>query len=1081
MSKACANCRRRKIKCTGTYPCSNCAAYQCECIFDDLKEDSSNPSTVGGTTQKVTKTKRKSHTKKHNEEAASQQLKFDETNSVHVGILPINGSSVNNNTNTNTDNTTFVPTTPWNEGAYANEERFNESGIQFDSIKNGNVPLRSSENLPLLASPLESRDGITEDSEFAFSLNDQEQQNSQLSASNGLYEDDLGIREQIDKFRGAIKQLKSLPGDNPVILKAIETIKKQMVEYMDKWEPKINLNNSVNSSSFGPEYDDKSIETLLMKNKYRDRVNLTSFSVFQGKNNLKNSDEDSEFFSKLPLIDEVFGLYSPIQTLSLRGIGFLLHRHVISKASSLNIDYLKATVYMMLRFFDICCIYLNESCLSISNPLEYYLQRKDAQFNSPVIRSPSSSTTSPKGANNKDQVLFLLSKLPSTFLEKLTTVTYPQLVATMNNDLEMFSLLINMYSAHKNNVEKSMLNITSRNMKDPSAFNEDIYNDSEVDDILLTLCYSYYNATLYHLDEYNSLEYLEILLALLEHQTWLDEHYGLEKVLTVAVGCAYKMGLHRWEYYVGYDEVVAERKRLLWWRLYRCEKFYSLRTGELSSINDEKMNCLLFKEFRDVGFVDHKDFIQRVQDVSRNEIFDSMSITSLRDYGECALFQLTSEFFANVLYSEHFTSIRNSAKPLCLRVRLLNEVFDQIDILKANFDKVKEQTYKLFEIVTDQSNPRYSNLLKEDVLVATNHVLFQEHMFCTILSSANNLISRLSVWPRPQIVTNRLNDYANELYKTWVGMGKLLVTLENDYAVWRGMMPYLIVFLLTITKTFNDSNFFKEEDLLTNLRIFKRLENLFLYLESDSNKQVLTSRTLKGFSRSFSLSIILTRILLLDFMSNHNISVEDLKNIIIINGADVVDLIDVILDYKSHIYKYLLEAVQKSGLHLNVKQMLENDKKFMNLKKIQSLKESSFVNSNEPQMPVPIHYNAVKLYPATLLQPISPSKNMSPTDHPPLPSIKTITTPNVMNTLSPLTTTSPQARSPQPPQELLYQLPDQELQAEIQTQTPFLFSSIDNNPSKSYNLGTLEEFVNNTDLNDLYSVLWNDNIPDSYQ
>ena len=216
-------------------------------------------------------------------------------------------------------------------------------------------------------------------------------------------------------------------------------------------------------------------------------------------------------------------------------------------------------------------------------------------------------------------------------------------------------------------------------------------------------------------------------------------------------------------------------------------------------------------------------------------------------------------------------------------------------------------------------------------------------------------------------------------------------------------------------------------------------------------------------------------------MSNHNISVEDLKNIIIINGADVVDLIDVILDYKSHIYKYLLEAVQKSGLHLNVKQMLENDKKFMNLKKIQSLKESSFVNSNEPQMPVPIHYNAVKLYPATLLQPISPSKNMSPTDHPPLPSIKTITTPNVMNTLSPLTTTSPQARSPQPPQELLYQLPDQELQAEIQTQTPFLFSSIDNNPSKSYNLGTLEEFVNNTDLNDLYSVLWNDNIPDSYQ
>lgn len=33
VSKACDNCRKRKIKCNGKFPCASCEIYSCECTF----------------------------------------------------------------------------------------------------------------------------------------------------------------------------------------------------------------------------------------------------------------------------------------------------------------------------------------------------------------------------------------------------------------------------------------------------------------------------------------------------------------------------------------------------------------------------------------------------------------------------------------------------------------------------------------------------------------------------------------------------------------------------------------------------------------------------------------------------------------------------------------------------------------------------------------------------------------------------------------------------------------------------------------------------------------------------------------
>ncbi|CCD22499.1 Zn(II)2Cys6 transcription factor NDAI_0A03420 [Naumovozyma dairenensis CBS 421] len=1092
--KACLNCRRRKIKCTGTFPCSNCAAYQCECVFDETKDiinnnnsNNNNARTNNSNENRITelvspkpKTKRikkeRKNTKTVTTTLPNSQFVMEPLSEFRVSSPPPSHPS-NMSLLNDTKSTLFNGPSQ----VISNESQNNI--VSPNPVNQDIVNVNNSNNQ--MEPHFESEDELSLLDEM--SLNKKE---------DGPYEDDHEATMKLRSLKDTITQLKSIPNPNATILKMIKDMKKQIHEYINEWEPIIDLNKLPQSTKLGINDGSKSVETYLMKNKYRNEVNLTCFSVWKASQLDSTAPEDEpEIFSKLPLIDDVFGLNSPLQPLSLRGIGCLLQRRLIRKSSPSVLEYLKPTVYIMLRFFDVVCIQLNDDYVSIANPLEDFLEKADNPMGSPTgtVSSSTFSATGPKNASNKELVAILINKLPQPFTENLTSISSQQLIITANDDdIKMFGLVVSIYNTHRLAFDDFMLNMTSdSNLEDKSKYVEDYTHLIEMDNILLPICYAYYNATLYHLDDYNSLEYLDVLLSFLEHQAWLDEYYGLEKFLNVAVNCANKMGLFRWEYYVGFDEVTAERRRRLWWRLYNLEKFYSLKTGELSLIDDEKMNCLLFKEFRDVGFTDHKDFLSRVNSIPRNSIFDNMTIASLKSYGESACLQVTSNFFAKVLYSERYTNIRNNAKPLFLRNILLNEVMDALDAVADKFQHIKEHTLKLFKIAQNTQHVVSQELTKQELLQATDYVLFHEHIFCSIVSSAYNVITRLSDWPRPKGITARLKTYGIKLYHSWVHMGELIQKLDNDYMVRKSLSSYILVFVLVITKTFINSNFFTLQDISLTLKIFKRVENLFNFVEIDCKDKVHFSQILKAFSRAFSLLLTLTRILVLDFMDVHNVSAEELTNLIkttFVPDDGISDMVNIILDYKSQIYKYLLEPVQKSGFHLNIKQMLDACAPSFNQDDTSHNLNAVSANNHSCRQ-------SIKLYPPTILRPISPSKVSQPGEHEPLPPITSLTDVNGLS-LTPnqkgsgnLNSPSQQQLSDQTPfnsrqsrEMLLEQAMSKDASSDLTSQLPLTFTANgnENNISKSYNLGTLEEFVMNTDLNDLYSVLWNDEVPESY-
>lgn len=883
--------------------------------------------------------------------------------------------------------------------------------------------------------------------------------------NNGLYKDDVEFQKQLIQLQTTLKQLKSMSASNSHIKDAIENITAQVNRVALDWEPQYDLHEYNNIMKNGPE-GLKSIETHLMKNKYYDRVHLTRFSVWTDTSKTgKQTNSENTFLGDQPLVDDIFGLYSPLQGLSLRGIGHFFQQCSVGPETKDKTIQLKETLYLLLRFFDICLDQFNQSCVSIANPLESYLHRKNLLNLSP---STTSSVISRSSANNKDLVSVLINRFPQPFVVNLTSVSNEKLFETMYDDFAMFSIVLQMYDCHKKGFETLMMRITARpNPGSPAtevspADLQDFTHFCEQEELLLALCYSYYNSTFYHFSECSgSLEYIELLLSLLETQLWLGEGYGLEKVLDVAINYAMDLGLSRWEYYVGLDEETAEKRRMCWWKIYCIDKHHAFKKGHLSSIDDSKMNCLLPKVFRDLGFSDSKDFVSRVHSVQRSSAFDNMSISELKFYGECAASQVVSSFYSNVLYDERYTSIKNTAKPPFLKSQLLDEVCYELDSLKSKCDAIKNQTSKLFEIAYSKSTST-CNIFnsKDDKSQAAQYALSHECIFSTVLTSTSNLIVRLLVLPKSPTVTNLCIKYAALLHDSWGEMTQLILSLDDDYTVSRAFHNYSIVCQLIVSRGFSRLSFIRTTDeLVMVLRVFKRLSDISIYNKNKDNEIMTSSRSYNEFSRMLTFVSINLHSMLLGYMYDHDLTREKLFKVIEQSGPDVADLPPAILNPKSELYKPLLEPVQTSGFHLNVKRMLERDEK---IPKDEAM-VPKYPKTAVQFMPPASAQSAERTFPSIIapLSPVDcPTKDFS---CPSLPSIRSLTsgkgTPNNPD-LNDATCFSEQQPS---------------FHVQRPTQDQLQSRSVNDDASyKAYNLGTLDEFVNNGDLNDLCNTLWSD-------
>lgn len=490
VSRACNNCRRRKIKCTGAQPCLNCQTYRCECTY-------SIPSPA----------------------------------SLSSGDVALNFRD------------TTLKTTTSNMGAPSSNMGAPSSVPEPASWAGVTGMERASSTSSLTNSLPASRSDTGTD------------------ASSGVYEDDSGILQQISRLTESIQSLKSLPPSAHVTC-AIEQIYEQLKEIESNWRPAVRINAICNASATAT-----SLETRLMINKYSEDVSLTRFSTIQPSPVISRV----SVLNQQPVVDDMFGLYSPGLLLSVRGIGYLF-KSFFDPGVKMAREY-KTTLYLMLRFFDTCFHYLDLAVKSWSEPLKSHF-----------IMIPKDMLS------HTDLIKYLVDQVPLA-VKKKTEAVYPAFPqpASFEERLPMFHWVVRLMNTLHLETSGDCLDIEENGLKMP--FVKDLIRIKEAISIL---SFEYLNLTMH--TPVGDLDFFESLLILIKHQYWIGEYHLFYQLLSLATGYAQNLGIHRWEFYVGMDEEMAEKRRCLWWKCYFWDKLFSIHTGKQAIICEASFCQLLASE-----------------------------------------------------------------------------------------------------------------------------------------------------------------------------------------------------------------------------------------------------------------------------------------------------------------------------------------------------------------------------------------------------------------------------------------------------------------------------------------------------
>lgn len=321
VSKACENCRRRKIKCAGKQPCSNCVTYGCECVFAVTPVSSTTNISIDG---KFHGDVTSGHSSISNTETHTSKELLDSATSSSESSFDSATNRGGRDTSSTGPQEVFDPVMDCVKEALKH--------VAGDSSESSEASFKKfAGSMASVAPDLAAMEAIQPN-----------------FGDNGLYKDDTAFQVQIMQLQSSLKQLKAIPNTSELIQNAITNIEKQVEELVDRWQPEFDINrvSNIMNANNGNFENMKSIESHLMKNKYTDQVFLTTFSsmtdgskneknlntgassrtVKSNSTNGNNNNNVATFFRNKPLVDSVFGLYSPVQSLSLRGIGHFFQK-----------------------------------------------------------------------------------------------------------------------------------------------------------------------------------------------------------------------------------------------------------------------------------------------------------------------------------------------------------------------------------------------------------------------------------------------------------------------------------------------------------------------------------------------------------------------------------------------------------------------------------------------------------------------------------------------------------------------------------------------------------------------------------
>lgn len=1072
--QACDNCRKRKLRCTGKEPCSTCEAYSCPCIY--------SARTANTKRGKVKKNETLEPIPVNNVSvalpASTNPTKLPPMQTSNSTTQFINSGNAMHLPESTLDNQSFLP---------------RESSITAKNTSSSSYD-EPSQNTPIIPKYNHETNFIAELPPI-------------VNGDDELYENDENIQIKMNDLQNALNQLRSITLKDNSISTSIDSITKQITNLINEWKPSIDSEKLLRVNERGK----KSIETHLMKNKYNDRVCLTRYAICSDSKT--GNSKNTQFEPEEPLITDMFGLYSPFQAISFRGIGYICLDYMKRNKTEQIQKTVKETLYLILRYFDMCYIQLAEGKLSIGNPLENYFSRRNIVVTPqspgpPLVSTPSTGTPGSIALSRQSIISQFIKRFPQNFVFELTGITIDTLLDTVSSDFTMFRLLLQMYDSYKKAFESFMIEMTSTGLRlenkiptySPQVIQKLLYF-AETEQLLLPLCYQYYRTTQsFYYKTGISIDYLELLITLIDKQLSAYDYYSVTLINDTAVNRALKMGLYRWEYYVGLDEEEADRRRRIWWNLYYYDKKLSLSVGEPSSINDNIISCLLPKAFRDVGFIDSRTFLNNVHRIPVDFRFDNMSITSLAHYGRLGMIQIVSDFQLNVLYNEKYTSIRNSALPPLVKSKLFESLVKEYDLLRCKLQALRNHCSKLFELASSvgSSGATFIDGKPDIEDTASRFSCYFEYHFSVVLSTIDNLEARLSSPPYTEPQFSAVSDIFHEIYYSWNRMNLYLNSFTSVYSFCRIFMYYRCVTVLFLGKCDLLKSMLTKDDIRSIILALHRFRRLWILTLNENYPQVNESPIYREYCKNLSFLCLAGRIVTNKYCNQNLVEIDEIRNWFQEYSPELVDSFDSCMDITSSTYNYLLSPVQKSGFHLQVKKMLESNFLGKTKSKVNDILNKSDNNKNEvngyslpvgghPSVHIPTEVPSIP-HVVTMSNgnnirggniPVSSmiSQDMQPGIYPTsqqvYPAVKFMKsdTDLVGSRIAPFNDVKQEfGNNPRVgPYGNPIALPDGKIGQ--QSNPGGLISSI-----SSFNLGTLDEFVN-SDMGNLYNILWSDLYP----
>ncbi|SGZ39324.1 uncharacterized protein HGUI_01524 [Hanseniaspora guilliermondii] len=612
---------------------------------------------------------------------------------------------------------------------------------------------------------------------------------------------------------------------------------------------------------------------------------LLSFDIDTSTGEIILNAKEPYWYNKdtsLKSLPTFFGEYNVDGFISKPGLETVM-REIISKNPNFEIlseRDLKATLFLVLKFVQYHLSCGNMTSDIYTDPFEY--------FGNDLIKELNSAS------NTSDKVLLLYSRLPTSLINE-TLKKYPKFKDTHKN----FNKIVN-ESSFASSLFQYFIVLTSVNQENfrPHALDFFLEGDNtksntqylnsmkylEIEDILLINSIHFSEKSKFSSVE--SLDYIESILIKFEQQFSFVNKNVFCEILSSFVRCVLEIELHKFESYLDLDEATAEKRRKLFWKAVYWDVKLQIGFGNAAFININHVTALLPKFFIKAGVVsigDLKYFLLNkgfsvIADSSLN-IDDKLEILNV----SCSI--ITSDFMNSVLFCSDYTSLVSLLKvdPSVSnnRLKCLLEKIEYYNRFNTIFKMIISNVYKML-----MAKGNYSNSIEYETLIQMKYLMTASYMRSYILTSSLSLISRLQkTCTDPKILetSKKTIDLFSELV-----LNNEVSTLSIAVLAGKSIMSLRSIDVISksyssiITTASSYSKNISTDLLLITIRVHNLLRLCYQKLiKKDIYNGKNTIHRIHSFVNLFSYKIRLcSRIVSQLFMAQQGINLEKLKELI---------------------------------------------------------------------------------------------------------------------------------------------------------------------------------------------------------